>query len=60
MYGLTGDQFTKALEGGRFSADAVNIALQNITNTGGKYAGGAIAQSETLNGKLSTLSLIHI
>jgi len=55
MYGLTADEFRKALEGGRISADAVNIALQNITKTGGKYAGGAIAQSDTLAGKFSTL-----
>lgn len=55
MYGLTADEFRKALEGGRISADAVNIALQNITDTGGKYANGAIAQSETLAGKFSTL-----
>ena len=35
--------------------NAVNLALQNITETGGKYAGGAIAQSDTLAGKFSTL-----
>jgi tape measure domain-containing protein len=56
MYGLTADEFRKALEGGRISADAVNLALQNITSTGGKYANGAIAQSETLAGKFSTLT----
>lgn len=56
MYGLTADEFRKALEKGRISADAVNLALQNITSTGGKYADGAIAQSDTLNGKLSTLT----
>ena len=55
MYGMTADEFRKALEGGRISADAVNLALQNITDTGGKYANGAIAQSETLAGKFSTL-----
>jgi len=55
MYGFTAEEFRKALEGGRISADAVNVALQNITNTGGKYANGAIAQSETLAGKFSTL-----
>jgi tape measure domain-containing protein len=55
MYGFTADEFRKALEGGRISADAVNVALQNITDTGGKYANGAIAQSETLSGKFSTL-----
>ena len=56
MYGLTADEFRKALEGGRISADAVNLALQNITDTGGKYANGAIAQSDTLAGKFSTLA----
>ena len=55
MYGMTADEFRKALEKGRFSADAVNLALQNLTETGGKYANGAIAQSETLAGKFSTL-----
>ena len=55
MYGLTAEEFRKALEGGKFSADAVNIALQNLTDAGGKYANGAIAQSDTLNGRLSTL-----
>ena len=55
MYGFTADQFRKALEGGRISADAVNLALQRITEAGGKYAGGAIAQSGTLAGKFSTL-----
>ena len=55
MYNLTSDEFRKALEGGKISADAVNLALKNITDTGGKYAGGAIAQSTTLAGKFSTL-----
>jgi tape measure domain-containing protein len=55
MYGFTADQFRKALEGGRISADAVNLALQRITDAGGKYANGAIAQSTTLAGKFSTL-----
>ena len=55
MYGLTGDEFRKALEKGRFSAEAVELALRNVTEAGGKYANGAIAQSDTLNGRLSTL-----
>lgn len=55
MYGMTGDEFRKALEKGRFSAEAVNLALEKLTSTGGKYAEGAIAQSDTLFGKLSTL-----
>ena len=55
MYGLTGDEFRKALEKGRFSSEAVNLALVKLTSAGGKYAEGAIAQSDTLFGKLSTL-----
>ena len=55
MYGMTGEEFRKALEKGKFSAEAVDVALQNLTNTGGKYANGAIAQSDTLAGKFSTL-----
>jgi len=55
MYGLSGDEFQKALEKGRISAKAVEVAIQNLTSAGGKYANGAIAQSDTLNGKLSTL-----
>ena len=55
MYGLTGEEFSKALSKGQISAEAVEIALQRLTNTGGKYANGAIAQSDTLNGRLSTL-----
>jgi tape measure domain-containing protein len=55
MYKLQGQEFTKALEGGRISAEAVEVAIERLTDKGGKYADGAIAQSDTLNGKLSTL-----
>ena len=55
MYGLTGQEFSKALSKGQISAQAVEVALQRLTNTGGKYANGAIAQSTTLAGKFSTL-----
>jgi len=55
MYGMTGEEFQKALSKGQFSAKAVEVALENLTNTGGKYANGAIAQSDTLSGRLSTL-----
>jgi len=55
MYGMTGDQFRSALEKGKFSAEAVEVALKNLTSAGGKYANGAIAQSDTLTGKFSTL-----
>lgn len=55
MYGLSGDEFQKALEKGRISAAAVEVAIQRLTDAGGKYANGAIAQSDTLAGKFSTL-----
>ena len=55
MYGLTGEEFSKALEKGQISAEAANVALNRLTEAGGKYANGAIAQSDTLFGKLSTL-----
>lgn len=55
MYGMTGEEFQKALSKGQISAKAVEVALQRLTDAGGKYANGAIAQSDTLNGKLSTL-----
>jgi tape measure domain-containing protein len=55
MYGMTGEEFQKALQKGQISAQAVEVALQRLTSTGGKYANGAIAQSDTLSGRLSTL-----
>ncbi len=55
MYGMTGEEFQKALSKGQISAKAVEVALQRLTSIGGKYANGAIAQSDTLSGKLSTL-----
>ena len=56
MYGMTGEEFQKALAKGRISAEAVEVAIQRLTDVGGKYANGAIAQSETLQGKFSTLT----
>ena len=55
MYGLTGTEFSKALEKGQISAKAAEVALIRLTEQGGKYANGAVAQSDTLFGKLSTL-----
>jgi tape measure domain-containing protein len=55
MYGLSGEEFQKALEKGRIGAEAVEVAILRLTSAGGKYANGAIAQSDTLQGKLSTL-----
>ena len=55
QYNLTGQEFSDALRKGQISAEAVAFALDNVTSKGGKYANGAIAQSETLAGKFSTL-----
>ena len=55
MYGMTGEEFQKALAKGRISAEAVEVAIIRLTDKGGKYANGAIAQSTTLTGKFSTL-----
>ena len=56
MYGMTGDEFQKALSKGQISAQAVEVAIVRLTEKGGKYANGAIAQSDTLAGKFSTLT----
>ena len=55
MYGLSGDELAKAMSKGQISFKAANQALITLTNQGGQYFGGAIAQADTLNGKLSTL-----
>jgi len=55
MYKLSGQELQDALSKGRISAQAVEAAIQRLTSTGGKYANGAIAQSDTLSGRLSTL-----
>ena len=55
MYGLSGEELRKALEKGRIGAEAVEVAIIRLTNAGGKYANGAIAQSDTLGGRFSTL-----
>ena len=52
---LQGDEFESAMRKGKIGADAVNQALINLTSQGGIFAGGATAQANTLNGKLSTL-----
>ena len=53
--GLQGEAFESAMRKGQIGADKVNQALINVTNEGGAFFGGATAQAETLNGKLSTL-----
>lgn len=54
-YGLSGEEFQKALSKGQISAEAVEFAITRLTEKGGKYANGAIAQSTTLAGKFSTI-----
>jgi tape measure domain-containing protein len=54
-YNLSGEEFQDALEKGQISAQAVEYAIQKLTAAGGKYADGAVAQSDTLAGRLSTL-----
>lgn len=56
MYRLSGKELQDALSKGRISAEAVEVAIIRLTNAGGKYANGAIAQSDTLAGKFSTLT----
>ena len=51
---MTGTEFSDALRKGQISAEAVEVAFDRLTSKGGKYFEGAIAQSETLNGKWST------
>jgi tape measure domain-containing protein len=54
-YKLSGEEFQDALKDGQISAQAVEAAIVKLTDAGGKYANGAIAQSDTLNGRFSTL-----
>jgi len=53
--GLQGEEFESAMRKGKIGADLVTQALINLTDKGGAFAGGATAQADTLNGKLSTL-----
>ena len=53
--GLQGEAFESAMRRGKIGADLVNEAFINLTNEGGAFFGGATAQADTLNGKLSTL-----
>lgn len=55
MYKLSGEEFQDALSKGKISAKAVEVAVKRLTDAGGKYANGAIAQSDTLSGLMSTL-----
>lgn len=56
MYGMSGKELQDTLSKGRISSEAVEVAIIRLTDAGGKYANGAIAQSTTLQGKFSTLT----
>ena len=53
--GLQGEEFESAMRKGKIGADLVNQAFINLTDEGGAFFGGATAQADTLNGRLSTL-----
>ena len=53
--GLQGDAFADAMRNGEIGANLVNQAMINLTSEGGAFFGGATAQADTLNGRLSTL-----
>ena len=53
--GLQGQEFETAMRKGQIGAELVLQALKNLTNEGGVFFGGATAQSQTLNGQVSTL-----
>ena len=55
MYKMSGQELADAITKGKISAEAVEVAIVRLTSAGGKYANGAIAQSDTLFGKMSTL-----
>ena len=53
--GMTGDQLAEAMSKGQISAEQFKQAIINLTNAGGEFFEGASKQSDTLNGKFSTL-----
>ena len=55
LTGLYGNDLMKAMSQGKLSAGLVEQAFKNLTSESGLYFEGAIKQSETLNGKWSTL-----
>lgn len=55
MYNLSGEELQKAISKGQVSAEAFREAIRRLTAEGGKYANGAVAQSDTLAGRFSTL-----
>ena len=55
MTGMSAEALADAMSKGAISADQFRQAIVNLTSEGGEFFGGASAQADTLNGRLSTL-----
>ena len=55
MTGLSGEEIAEAMSKGKVNAELFVQAIVNLTSKGGEFFEGASKQSDTLNGKLSTL-----
>lgn len=53
--GVTGEEFSKMVSKGEVGIDALNKAITGLTTGNGKFAGMMEKQSQTMQGKLSTL-----
>ena len=53
--GLSVAELKKAMENGAISADMVTLAFKSATSAGGLFYGNLEAQSQTLQGRISTL-----
>jgi len=53
--GMSAEELADAMSKGAISAEQFRKAIVNLTSEGGEFFGGASAQADTLNGRLSTL-----
>ena len=53
--GMSAEELADAMSQGAVSAEQFRQAIVNLTSEGGEFFGGASAQADTLNGRLSTL-----
>jgi len=53
--GMSAEELADAMSDGAVSAEQFRKAIVNLTSEGGEFFGGASAQADTLNGRLSTL-----
>ena len=53
--GMSAEELADAMSDGTVSAEQFRKAIVNLTSEGGEFFGGASAQADTLNGRLSTL-----